>query len=337
MAALDAFHARYADTALALEVTRHPYSFRGGERESDGSWRWRDGLGVIGGDMVCKALREQFRVSEADVAAFRAVGGLRRAVAEASPLVQYFLMICQGYGKPTSLEKIKVALAEFEAAPPTVARGRPVGDLDRLCAEGACAGLAALGDGVGIPFDFDVMFRWHPVDSQRMIFYAARRGKQEPYMTAMAKRHFERREAAGDRATILSAAAEVGLDVGEAAAFLDTDEYEAETWRSYGDTIGKYGINAIPYFVFNGPATNGGVFRDGEGKGETVVRGSASSAEFLDIFERLRRAAPPPPPTVSEVRGMGIKALKQALRDRRVSAAGCSEKSDLVDLLLQHI
>jgi len=77
--ALRRFHAAHADTALALEVSRKPYSFRGAEREADGSWRWRDGLGVIGGDMVCAALRDQFRVPEAEVAAFRAVGGLRRA------------------------------------------------------------------------------------------------------------------------------------------------------------------------------------------------------------------------------------------------------------------
>lgn len=109
-------------------------------------------------------------------------------------------------------------------------------------------------------------------------------------MDALAVRHFERRQSASARSTLLAACEEVGLDPGAAAAFLDTDELEAEVWRSYGSTIREKGIHAIPYFVFNGPGSEGGPFRAGvPGEGYTI-RGSANPETFLRIYERILAA-----------------------------------------------
>jgi predicted DsbA family dithiol-disulfide isomerase len=57
-------------------------------------------------------------------------------------------------------------------------------------------------------------------------------------------------KSASERSTLLAAAADAGLDAAAAAVFLDTDELSREVWQSYGETIQKYGIHAIPYFVF---------------------------------------------------------------------------------------
>lgn len=138
----------------------------------------------------------------------------------------------------------------------------------------------------GICLDYQVQTNWQPVDSQRMMLWAGRVGKQELYMSALAKRHFEQRKSASHRSTVLEAAEEAGLEVKAAGAFLDTDELRAEVWQSYGDMIRGKGIHMIPFFVFNSPLTNGGPFRSGKGT-PVIVNGSATCTTFLDIFERF--------------------------------------------------
>ena len=83
--------------------------------------------------------------------------------------------------------------------------------------------------------------------------------------------------------------------------------------------------------MFNDVTSDGGPFRAGEGKGEAIVRGSASPDEFLGIFERFRRRSPKPPLPAPE--SLSIKALKRELKERRVSTVGAADKDDLVRLL----
>lgn len=150
-------------------------------------------------------------------------------------------------------------------------------------------GLQAQGREAGIAFDFNVRTHWQPIDSQRLLLWAGRFGKQEEFMTNLNRRHFERGsagESASERATLLAAAAEVGLDVAAATAFLETDELVKEVWASYGDTIHGRGIHSIPLFVFNCPALNliGGPFRAGPGT-PFVINGSMNAPTFLAVFE----------------------------------------------------
>jgi predicted DsbA family dithiol-disulfide isomerase len=82
-----------------------------------------------------------------------------------------------------------------------------------------------------------------------MLLWAGRFGKQEAFMSNLNKRHFEQGssgESASERRTLLAAAADVGLDVSAAQAFLNTDELVSDVWRSYGETINKRGIHSIP-------------------------------------------------------------------------------------------
>lgn len=68
-------------------------------------------------------------------------------------------------------------------------------------------------------------------------------------------------------------------------------------------------------------------FRDGPLPNITV-NGSGDPEQFLDVFEQLLRSALP-----TDLSTMSVKELKAALRDRRVSTVGASEKADLVELL----
>lgn len=143
-----------------------------------------------------------------------------------------------------------------------------------------------LGRKVGIELDYGVQTQWQPVDSQRVMLWARRYGRQEAYMSALGRRHFEERTSASHRSTLLQAVREAGLDAAAAEAFLQTDELRDEVWRSYGSTIRDAGIHAIPFFVFNSPLTDGGPFRKGAGR-PRIVNGSSDRDEFLGIFEQL--------------------------------------------------
>jgi len=147
-------------------------------------------------------------------------------------------------------------------------------------------GMRELGRKVGIELDYNVQTQWQPVDSQRLMLWAHRFGKQEAYMSALGRRHFEERKSASHGSTLLEACAEAGLDVEAARALLASEELREEVWHSYGSTIREKGVHAIPLFIFNSPLTDGGPFRSGQGKPRTV-HGSASRDEFLSLFERI--------------------------------------------------
>ena len=124
-----------------------------------------------------------------------------------------------------------------------------------------------------------------------MLLWAGKFGKAEQFMDALNFRHFQEGKSASERTTVLEAAAEAGLDVDAANAYLDTSENEDKVWKSYGDTIRKYGIHAIPYFVFSVPELGmvGGPFREGQGDKPTpwIINGSMDSDRFLQIFTEV--------------------------------------------------
>lgn len=144
--------------------------------------------------------------------------------------------------------------------------------------------MSYLARRAGIRLDFGVQAQWQPIDSQRAMLWAGRFGKQEEYMSALARRHFEEKRSASHRSSILDAVAEAGLDRNAAAAFLDTDELKDVVWQSYGSTIREKGIHSIPLFVFNSPLTDGGPFGTGQGKA-VIINGSGDEAQFLQVFD----------------------------------------------------
>ena len=157
--------------------------------------------------------------------------------------------------------------------------------------EQAELGMLAQGKAAGITFDYGVKAQWQPVDSQRLLLWAGRFGLQEEFMSALNKRHFEQRQSASERQTLLAAAAEVGLDTAAASAFLDSRELEADVWRSYGETIRTKRIHSIPLFAFNVPAIDaaGGPFRAPGTHEAYVVRGSMDTEYFTELLELIAR------------------------------------------------
>ena len=212
----------------------------------------------------------------------------------------------------------------------------------------AMAGMQYAGKQVGINFDYNVYINRQPVDSQRMLLYCARQGRQEAYVSALSRRHFTQGtsgESASKRHTVLAAAAEAGIPRAEAAAFYDSDELRDVVWRSYGD-MPRRGINAIPLFVFNVPeiGVEGGPLRPhakGTSSAPPVVNGSMTAELFVGIFEQLWQAvnaarkanarplpppAAPPPPAAAP---SAVPSAVAALIGRRVRLHGLKSKPAL--------
>lgn len=152
------------------------------------------------------------------------------------------------------------------------------------------AHVTTLGEAAGVKFDFNTYIDRQPIDSQRLLLWAARFGKGETFMTALSDRHFQRGsqgESASQRATLIAAASEAGLDEVAASAFLDTDELRDEVWRSYGEMPRK-GITGIPLFCFSIPEVSlwSGPFR-ADANADAMINGSANRATFRRLFEQL--------------------------------------------------
>ena len=88
--------------------------------------------------------------------------------------------------------------------------------------------LDVLGEQAGIKYKHGVEMVWQPVDSQRILLWAGRFGKQEEVADELGKLHFEEIRHNNDRETLLAAVDRCGLDVTSrgldvtsAAEFLD--------------------------------------------------------------------------------------------------------------------
>ena len=222
MHALATFHTKHPNLALAINVTRHPYSFIGDSKSPEGSSL----SGYAGKSQV--------------------------------PTTTWHESLLGYTGSEEARQKAE-------------------------------SGMYQLGLAAEITFDYNVLTQWQPIESQRLLLWAGQYGLQEEFMTNLNRRHFENKESASLRSTLLNSAEEVGLDRVLANAFLDTNQYEQDVWDSYGNTIREKGIHSIPMFVYNVPALNvrGGPFREPDQRDPWVVRGSMDEDYFLHLFEKI--------------------------------------------------
>lgn len=143
----------------------------------------------------------------------------------------------------------------------------------------------------GVCLKWSAVVQHQPVESQRVMLYAARFGKQEAYSAALARRHFEEGQSASFRTTVLDAAEEAGLERTTVESFLNTEELEKEVWESFRSLTQEKRINSIPLFVFNVHGlTAGGPFRE-EGERCWSVNGAQAPEAFLEVFREMLAAA----------------------------------------------
>lgn len=284
-------------------MTRRPYSFGGDRIDNEGPrvWMW----GGPKGDNFAKfrSACRKVGIADQEIDTFSSAAGMRSAVVADQRVLSAFstYKASLGNSEPFGAASVQRLLQGMEKAEAEGLCGHinPSGakvtalmwylDYRGHQARGEMrTGMETLGRTTSPPiaFNVDVEFENQPVDSQRLLQWAGRFGKQEQVVGALARLHFEEQTSVTKRSTLLKAAREVGLDTEALSQFLDSDELVKDVWKSYGETINKHGIHAIPFFVFNGSRTNGGPFRDGTDSAVTV-RGSADVGAFVSVFEKI--------------------------------------------------
>lgn len=102
----------------------------------------------------------------------------------------------------------------------------------------------------GLEYRLDIARRSNTFDAHRLTHFAAERELQKPMVERLMRGYFSDGEPIGDHETLVRAAGDVGLDLGEAAAMLAGDDY-MDAVRSDERTAAQLGIQGVPCFVFD--------------------------------------------------------------------------------------
>lgn len=104
----------------------------------------------------------------------------------------------------------------------------------------------------GVDFAFEDIKRTpNTIDSHRLIRWAAGQDKESEVVEALFQAYFLRGEDIGNIEVLVAAAESVGLDPGEARAFLESEALKAEL-RDEDRQARGLGIDGVPCFIFNG-------------------------------------------------------------------------------------
>jgi predicted DsbA family dithiol-disulfide isomerase len=134
------------------------------------------------------------------------------------------------------------------------------------------AQVAAVGRGEGIPFAFEKIERTpNTFDAHRLIWLADQEGVQAAVVEAMFRAYFTEGRDITDHATLLTVAAQTGLDRERTEALLNGDEGTAAV-RAAEDQAYRTGIQGVPFFTIND---------------KTALSGAMEPAAFLDAFSRV--------------------------------------------------
>ena len=140
------------------------------------------------------------------------------------------------------------------------------------------ASVTEAGATVDIPFVFDRIRRTpNTRDAHRLIRYAAAEGRADPMVEALFRSYFIDGRDIGDRATLAEIAGEVGLDAGEAGAWLASPA-ELEEVLAEDRGARRLGINAVPCFIF---------------ERQYAVSGAQEPEFFLPVFDLVQNGGQP--------------------------------------------
>ncbi|MBP1850091.1 DsbA family oxidoreductase [Rhizobium halophytocola] len=117
----------------------------------------------------------------------------------------------------------------------------------------AHAKLAALGEEVGINFDFAaIKVGPNTLDAHRLIHWAGTESRehQDTVVSALFRANFEEGRNIGDRAVLLEIATAAGLDAALIGRLLDSDA-DADHVLAEIEAAQKMGVNGVPFFILD--------------------------------------------------------------------------------------
>ena len=132
--------------------------------------------------------------------------------------------------------------------------------------------VRAAGQAEGIPFAFEDIGRVpNTLDSHRLIHWANEAGCQDVVVESLFRLYFMDGKDVGDKAVLVGAAEEGGMDGAAIAARLATDA-DVERVRRAADEAARMGVSGVPCFIF---------------EGRYAVSGAQDPAVFLQAFDSL--------------------------------------------------
>jgi predicted DsbA family dithiol-disulfide isomerase len=107
------------------------------------------------------------------------------------------------------------------------------------------------GEAVGFTFDMSRRGRiYNTFDAHRLLHWAESQGRQRDLKMALFEAYFTKGEDPSSHEVLLRVAGEVGLNAGEAAHILESNEYADEV-RETEQFFQRAGINSVPAIIVN--------------------------------------------------------------------------------------
>ena len=136
----------------------------------------------------------------------------------------------------------------------------------------------------GLDFRFDRIRSGNTFDGHRLLHFALGRGRQDALKERLLRAYFTEGEAMSDRLALARLAGEVGLDVDEATAVLETNAHASDVRDDEG-AAADIGVTGVPFFVIGG---------------RYAVSGAQPTDELLRILERASRERAPTQSSLDE-------------------------------------
>ena len=114
----------------------------------------------------------------------------------------------------------------------------------------AIADVSARAQQVGLTFDYERTVVANTFDAHRLAHYAASRSKGDEMQERLFKAYFVDGQNIADHARLTTLAVAAGLRPDEVTEVLSSDQFATDVRRDI-EQARRFGINAVPFFVFN--------------------------------------------------------------------------------------
>ncbi|GAA3596911.1 protein disulfide isomerase FrnE [Klugiella xanthotipulae] len=131
--------------------------------------------------------------------------------------------------------------------------------------------VTGVASSVGLSYDFDALQHTKTLKAHELLHFAKSQGRQRELKERLLRAYFEEGRHVGRIDDLVALAADVGLDTEAARAALEGGEF-ADDVQADIDQARGYGINGVPFFVFNSAYG---------------VSGAQESAAFRGVLEQI--------------------------------------------------
>ena len=132
--------------------------------------------------------------------------------------------------------------------------------------------VTGIASSVGLDYDYDHVHQTNTIKAHELLHYAKSKGRQLDMKERLLKAYFVDGRHVGRIEDLADLAAEIGLDRGEVVRVL-TDETYLEAVKADVAQAEAYGINGVPFFVF---------------EEKYGVSGAQDAATFANVLEQVR-------------------------------------------------